>query len=205
MKTYAEEFNEYFEEDYDDWLQKIDLLKNQEQPELEKEIIVTIIGLISSETRMISNEFFRNKVELYQKRNADLKKMVLEELQNAKELFYDKNKEVFQMIVTELMNKRSAMSDHCIKFIDCISEDIDQLHQKLDELFKVNIDIDNTISKNNFYITLFSTILQVKFSYLKGMDEISKKSEHHCSEIDVEQEKHKKEYQAMLDKYLNKV
>lgn len=51
------------------------------------------------------------------------------------------------------------------------------------------------------YSPAFFEILSVKISSLRDMIGIAKKSKQRCAELAYAQTKHKKEYQAMLDKY----
>lgn len=57
---------------------------------------------------------------------------------------------------------------------------------------------------NEVYTPLFYEILRVKQTTLRDMINIARKSEQNCKELAYAQTKHKKDYQKMLDKYLNK-
>lgn len=65
--------------------------------------------------------------------------------------------------------------------------------------------IENFSMNNEAYTPAFYEIPRVKESSLRDMINIAQKSEQRCKELAYAQTKHKKEYQAMLDKYLNKV
>ena len=58
--------------------------------------------------------------------------------------------------------------------------------------------------KNEKYTPAFFEILRVKIVSLRDMIEIAQKSEHRCGELAFAQEKHKVEYQKMLETFLIK-
>lgn len=65
--------------------------------------------------------------------------------------------------------------------------------------------VENFSMHNDTYTPAFYEILRVKESTLRDMINIAQKGEQRCKELAYAQTKHKKEYQAMLDKYMNKV
>ncbi len=65
--------------------------------------------------------------------------------------------------------------------------------------------VENFSMTNDKYTMSFYEILKVKESSLRDMINIAQKSEQRCKELAYAQTKHKKQYQAMLDKFLNKV
>lgn len=63
--------------------------------------------------------------------------------------------------------------------------------------------IENFSMNNEDYTPAFYEILRVKESSLRDMINIAQKGEQRCKELAYAQIKHRKEYQAMLDKYQN--
>ncbi|MDE6832886.1 MAG: hypothetical protein K2J39_01355 [Ruminococcus sp.] len=64
--------------------------------------------------------------------------------------------------------------------------------------------VENFSMYNDSYTPAFYEILRVKEATLKDMINIAHKSEQRCKELSYAQTKHKKEYQAKLQEYLNR-
>lgn len=65
--------------------------------------------------------------------------------------------------------------------------------------------VEKFSTHKGIYTLTFYEILRVKQSTLRDLISIARKSDHHCKELAYDQTKHKKIYQEMLDKFLNKV